>query len=246
MNMKKYNPTMIALALILDLAAITEASSMKTTTPLDARQQAIVTIAAFTTSGELERLKPALIEGLDAGLTVNEVKEVLVQMYAYAGFPRSLSGIWTFMAVMDERKAQGIKDEEGRDASPIPADLDRDAYGASVRAELSGLKEVPTTEAPYQKFAPIIDTYLKEHLFGDIFARDILTYQERELATIACLARLGGVEGPLNFHMGAAMNTGLTEGQLHGFIDVLAAKVDETVAKKAGAVLEKVLAARNK
>lgn len=195
MNMKKYNPTMIALALILDLAAITEASSMKTTTPLDARQQAIVTIAAFTTSGELERLKPALIEGLDAGLTVNEVKEVLVQMYAYAGFPRSLSGIWTFMAVMDERKAQGIKDEEGRDASPIPADLDRDAYGASVRAELSGLKEVPTTEAPYQKFAPIIDTYLKEHLFGDIFARDILTYQERELATIACLARLGGVEG---------------------------------------------------
>ena len=246
MNMKKYNPTMIALALILGLAAITEASSMKTTTPLDARQQAIVTIAAFTTSGELERLKPALIEGLDAGLTVNEVKEVLVQMYAYAGFPRSLSGIWTFMAVMDERKAQGIKDEEGRDASPIPADLDRDAYGASVRAELSGLKEVPRTEAPYQKFAPIIDTYLKEHLFGDIFARDILTYQERELATIACLARLGGVEGPLNFHMGAAMNTGLTEGQLHGFIDVLAAKVDETVAKKAGAVLEKVLAARNK
>ena len=246
MNMKKYNPTMIAQALILGLAAITEASSMKTTTPLDARQQAIVTIAAFTTSGELERLKPALIEGLDAGLTVNEVKEVLVQMYAYAGFPRSLSGIWTFMAVMDERKAQGIKDEEGRDASPIPADLDRDAYGASVRAELSGLKEVPTTEAPYQKFAPIIDTYLKEHLFGDIFARDILTYQERELATIACLARLGGVEGPLNFHMGAAMNTGLTEGQLHGFIDVLAAKVDETVAKKAGAVLEKVLAARNK
>lgn len=246
MSIGKFNPTMVALALILGLAATTEAKNMNTELSLDARQQAIVTIAAFTTSGEQERLRPALIEGLEAGLTVNEVKEVLVQMYAYAGFPRSLSGIWTFMAVMDEREAQGIKDEEGRDASPIPADLDRDAYGARVRAELSGLKEVPTTEAPYQKFAPIIDTYLKEHLFGDIFARDILTYQERELATIACLARLGGVEGPLNFHMGAAMNTGLTEGQMHGFIDVLEAKVHETVAQKAGAVLEKVLAARNK
>jgi len=246
MQTRKHVPFLAALVLALTIAATTEASSMKTTTPLDARQQAIVTIAAFTTSGELKRLRPALIEGLEAGLTVNEVKEVLVQMYAYAGFPRSLSGIWTFMAVMDERKAQGIKDEEGRDASPIPADLDRDAYGARVRAELSGLKEVPRTEAPYQKFAPIIDTYLKEHLFGDIFARDILTYQERELATIACLARLGGVEGPLNFHMGAAMNTGLTEGQLHGFIDVLEAKVDATVAQKAEAVLEKVLGARNK
>ena len=246
MSIWKFNPTIVALALILGFAPITEAKNMNAEKTLDGRQQAIVTIAAFTTSGELERLRPALIQGLEAGLTVNEVKEVLVQMYAYAGFPRSLSGIWTFMAVMDERKAQGIKDEEGRDASPIPAGLDRDAYGARVRADLSGLKEVPTTEAPYQKFAPIIDTYLKEHLFADIFARDILTYQERELATIACLARLGGVEGPLNFHMGAAMNTGLTEGQLHGFIDVLAAKVDETVALKAGAVLEKVLAARNK
>jgi alkylhydroperoxidase/carboxymuconolactone decarboxylase family protein YurZ len=244
MSIGKYQPVMAALALILGLAAMTEAKNMNTS--LDARQQSIVTIATFTTSGDLERLKPALNEGLDAGMTVNEVKEVLVQMYAYAGFPRSLSGIWTFMAVLDERKAKGIQDETGRDATPIPADLDRDAYGARVRAELSGLKEVPTTEAPYQKFAPIIDTYLKEHLFADIFARDILTYQERELATIACLARLGGVDGPLNFHMGAAMNTGLTEGQLHGFIDVLAAKVDETVAKKAGAVLEKVLAARNK
>jgi len=246
MSIGKFNPTMVALALILGLAATTEAKNMNTELSLDARQQAIVNIAAFTTSGELERLRPALIQGLEAGLTVNEVKEVLVQMYAYAGFPRSLSGIWTFMAVMDERKAQGIKDEEGRDASPIPVDLDRDAYGDRVRAELSGLKEVPRTEAPYQKFAPIIDTYLKEHLFADIFARDILTYQERELATIACLARLGGVEGPLNFHIGAAMNTGLTEGQLRGFIDVLEAKVDETVAQQAKAVLEKVLAARNK
>ena len=246
MSIRKYRPAMVVLALILGLAAIAEAKNMNTETSLDARQQSIVTIAAFTTSGDLERLKPALNEGLDAGMTVNEVKEVLVQMYAYAGFPRSLSGIWTFMAVMDERKAKGIKDETGRDASPIPADLDRDAYGARVRAELSGLKEVPTTEAPYQKFAPIIDTYLKEHLFADIFARDILTYQERELATIACLASLGGVEGPLNFHMGAAMNTGLTEGQMHGFIEVLATKVDAGMAQKAEAVLEKVLASRNR
>jgi alkylhydroperoxidase/carboxymuconolactone decarboxylase family protein YurZ len=154
---------------------------MNRKTPLDARQQAIVTISAFTTVGDAERLKQALNEGLDAGLTVNEVKEILVQLYAYAGFPRSLGGIWTFMSVMDDRRAKGITDEEGRDASPVPADLDRDACGARMRADLSGLKEIPAEEAPYQKFAPIIDTFLKEHLFADIFARDILTYQEREL-----------------------------------------------------------------
>ena len=74
--------------------------------------------------------------GLDAGLTVHEIKEILVQMYAYAGFPRSLNGINTFMAVMDERHAKGIKDAMGKDASPVPADMNKDAYGAKVRARL--------------------------------------------------------------------------------------------------------------
>jgi alkylhydroperoxidase/carboxymuconolactone decarboxylase family protein YurZ len=244
MRTRKHFPFLIALALILGIAATTEASEMNKETTLDARQQSIVTIAAFTTMGDVERLKPALNEGLEAGLTVNEIKEILVQMYAYAGFPRSLGGIWTFMGVMDERKAKGIVDEQGKEASPLPADFDRDAYGARVRADLSGLEEVPAEDAPYQKFAPIIDTYLKEHLFADIFARDVLTRQERELATIACLASLGRAEGPLNFHMGAAMNTGLSEGQMHDFVKVLDAKVGKDEAASADKVLAKVLEAR--
>lgn len=242
MHIMKYIPVFAALV-VFGLATITEAQNVKTE-HLDARQQAIITIAAFTTSGDIEKLKPALNEGLDAGMTVNEVKEVLVQMYAYAGFPRSLGGIWAFMGVMDERKAKGIKDEEGKDASPIPADFDRDAYGARVRADLSGLDEVPTTKAPYQEFSPIIDTFLKEHLFADIFVRDILTHQERELATIACLASLGKAEGPLKFHLGAAMNTGLSEGQMHDFIKVLDSRVGKRQAESAKEVLVQVLAER--
>jgi alkylhydroperoxidase/carboxymuconolactone decarboxylase family protein YurZ len=242
MRIIKYIPVLTALV-VFGLATMTEAQNVKKET-LDTRQQAIITIAAFTTSGDIERLKPALNEGLDAGMTVNEVKEVLVQMYAYAGFPRSLGGIWAFMGVMDERKANGIKDEEGKDASPLPADFDRDAYGARVRADLSGLDEVPTTKAPYQEFSPIIDTFLKEHLFADIFVRDILTHQERELATIACLASLGKAEGPLKFHLGAAMNTGLSEGQMHDFIKVLDSRVGKRQAESAKEVLVQVLAER--
>jgi 4-carboxymuconolactone decarboxylase len=50
----------------------------------------------------------------------NEIKEILVHLYAYTGFPRSLNGIHTFMAVLDERRAQGIEDEPGKEASPLP------------------------------------------------------------------------------------------------------------------------------
>ena len=88
---------------------------------LTAKQQGIVPIAAFTANGNMEKLKTALNEGLDAGLTVNEIKEVLVQMYAYTGFPRSLNGISTFIAVMEEREKKGIKDEIGPEAALIPS-----------------------------------------------------------------------------------------------------------------------------
>ncbi|MGD9558868.1 MAG: carboxymuconolactone decarboxylase family protein, partial [Mangrovibacterium sp.] len=86
---------------------------------LSAKQQSIVQITALTAKGELEALKPALNKGLDAGLTINQIREVLVHLYAYCGFPRSIRGLQTFMDVLDERKAKGITDETGADASPI-------------------------------------------------------------------------------------------------------------------------------
>lgn len=81
---------------------------------LNRKQQGVIPIAALTAKGDLVDLKTALNEGLDAGLTVNEIKEVLVQLYAYSGFPRSLNRISTFMSVIAEREQKGIKDEIGR------------------------------------------------------------------------------------------------------------------------------------
>lgn len=210
---------------------------------LNARQQSVVVISAHTASGDLDKLKPALAGGLDAGLTVNEIKEVLIQLYAYTGFPRSLNGIHAFMAVMDERQAKGVKDEAGKEAGPIPADLDRNDYGAKVRARLAGQATIPPASG-YQVFTPAIDTFLKEHLFADIFARDILDFQTRELATISALAAMSGTAGQLQFHLGASMNVGFTEGQMKHFVTVIETKVGKREGQTAASVLEKVLAAR--
>ncbi|WP_320172396.1 carboxymuconolactone decarboxylase family protein [Maridesulfovibrio sp.] len=218
---------------------------MKNETTLNARQQSIVTIAAFTASGDIEKLKPALNEGLDAGLTINEIKEVLVQMYAYTGFPRSLNGMAAFMSVVKDRKANGIQDEEGKEASPVPADFNRDEYGAKVRAKLAGLDK-DISGAEWQLFCPIMDTFLKEHLFADIFVRDVLSEEDRELATIAALANMSGTGGQLFFHYGAAMNSGLTEDQMNSFVEVLDTKVDKKQAQSAKEVLAGVLAKRSK
>lgn len=186
-----------------------EAQEMKS---LDNKQQKIVTIAANTAIGNLDILKIELNAGLDAGLTINQIKEILVQMYAYCGFPRSLQGINTFMAVMDERTAKGIEDNTGADVSAITSTGDKYARGKENLQKLTGVEELTLTGA--NAFAPAIDTFLKEHLFADIFERDILTFQQREIATISALSAMEGVDPMRRSHLNLGRNTGLTDQQL--------------------------------
>lgn len=212
---------------------------------LTQRQKDIISISAYTANGQIENLKSSLNEALDAGLTINEIKEILVQLYAYAGFPRCLNGIHAFMVVLEDRKAKGLIDQQGKMPTPMPENWNRDEYGAKVRAKLSGLDKIPAPSG-YQLFTPVIDKFLKEHLFADIFSRDNLGHLERELTTIAALASIPGLESQLQFHMGAAMNVGMTASQMKEFIAVLEHKLGKEEAKTADAVLNKVLAARKK
>lgn len=181
---------------------------------LTSRQQSIVKIASCTGRGDLENLKTALAAGLADGLTVNEIREVLIHAYAYCGFPRSLRALQTFIAVLDERKAQGIKDVTGRDASPIKEKRTRYERGRDILAEISGIP-ADAPRAGYAEFAPAIERFLKEHLFADLFERDVLTYSERELATVSVIAALGeSVEPMLRGHMAICRNLGMTQEQL--------------------------------
>jgi len=226
--------------LVPALALGSEADNMEQHQALDKRQRSIIPIAAFTAEGDINRLKPALEQGLDAGLTVNEIKEVLVHLYAYTGFPRSLNALSAFMEVLDERKAKGIKDVVGKEASPVPPDLDRDQYGAKVRAKLAG-RRTDISNAEWQLFSPAIDIFLKEHMFADLFVRDVISHQDRELATIAALANSTGTEGQLRFHLGAAMNMGLSRAQMNDFISVLSDRVGKAQAESAQRILNEVL-----
>ena len=125
----------------------------------------------------------------------------------------------------------------------MPKELDRDQYGAKTRATLGGKDTIPPP-AGYQLFAPAIDSFLKEHLFADIFYRDNLDWQSRELATISALAAMTGTAGQQRFHMGAAMNTGLDEVQMRAFIEVVRCEVGEALANVSSRVLEEILAKR--
>lgn len=113
--MLKLRAYLKSLSLIFAMTSLFSAASAWSSEILSAKDRVIIPVAAFTASGESEKLKISLNEALDAGLTINELKEVLVQLYAYAGFPRSLNGLATFMTVLEVRKSQGIQDVLGRE-----------------------------------------------------------------------------------------------------------------------------------
>lgn len=127
---------------------------MTSTSPPEAlsnRQQAIVPIAAHAAAGNIAKLNGALNHGLDAGLTVSDVREILLQLYAYAGFPRSLNALAELMRVLEARKQLGIQDEPGNAPShPIPKGEALLAAGTANQTRLSG---VPVA-GPLFDFAP--------------------------------------------------------------------------------------------
>ena len=211
---------------------------------LNVQEQSIVTIAAFTAQGNLEQLQKALNSGLDAGLTINETKEVLVHLYAYCGFPRSIRGLQTLMTVVEDRQAKGIRDEVGREATPQDEGEDKYEKGKKVLEELTGQSQDGPKKG-YAAFSPIIEVFLKEHLFADIFGRDILTYTQREIATLSALISMGGVAPMVQGHVGIALNIGITEAQLEQLFSLIESRVGAAEAKAGREMLSQVISSNN-
>lgn len=211
---------------------------------LSNKNKSFVAIAATAAKGDLSRLRVELNKGLDAGLTVNETKEALIHLYAYAGFPRSIRGLQTLMTVVDERKGLLINDPLGVEASVINEERGKYERGKEILEQLTGVPE-NDIKTGYAAFAPTIEVFLKEHLFADIFERDILTYAERELVTISVLASIGGVEPMLKSHLNICLNVGITEKLLREFITIIDVNIGKSEAETAQIVLDEVLGSRN-
>jgi len=214
---------------------------MPTSATLSAKQAAIPLIAAATATSDMPRVRTALAAGLNAGLTVSETKEILVHLYAYAGFPRSLNALGELMKLVEERRKGGIVDQPGREPSrPVATGDALVAVGTANQTRISG----QPVKGPLFDFAPVINQFLQAHLFGDIFERDNLDWQSRELATVGALAAPTGLEAQLKSHMNASLNVGLTLAQMRQVVDVLRKAGNAGAADRASAALDALPAAK--
>ncbi|WP_394389033.1 carboxymuconolactone decarboxylase family protein [Shewanella woodyi] len=76
---------------------------------LDLKSREIATIAALTALGHCKpQLKVHLNAALNVGCTEDEIKEVLLQMTVYAGFPAALNGMFAFKEVLQENREDSL------------------------------------------------------------------------------------------------------------------------------------------
>lgn len=230
--MKTYGTIFGLLIAFFVWASPIKAQEMET---LSKRQEAIVPIASMTAKGDTKKLHQALVEGLEAGLTVSEIKEVLTQLYAYAGFPRSLNALTCFMQVLEERKVKGIIDYDG-DSNSSSFKAKSYETGSKTHARLTG----STAKGKVMQFAPAIDYYLKAHLFGDIFSRNNLQEADREIATLSALASLEETESQFKAHIRIASNAGVRDSMIWQIPNILKDKVGSKEAWRAKKAISEI------
>ncbi len=176
---------------------------------LDLKSKEIAVVAALTAMGTAQpQLKVHIHGALNTKSTINEVKEVILQMSVYSGFPSCINGMNALKDVLKERQEHGIKDETGK-KSTDPTQTDRLKLGEQELTKLDRL-QVDRLKNAYNDFSPELVKLTLEFGYADIFSRDNLDKKYRQIATIAALTALGNAQPQLKFHINAGLNIGLT------------------------------------
>ena len=156
--MKKILSILISMAFCFSVSAKSRGDSMA----LDSRSESIVEISAYIAVSNLDGLKKAMEEGLEAGLSVNEIGELCVQSYAYVGFPRSLLAEGVLTSIVKEADEKGKELEWGEKAKEVPSDLEKYEYGREKINSLFG-RNAKQSRPVSTDYNSSTDIFLKEH-----------------------------------------------------------------------------------
>ena len=98
--------------------------------------------------------------------------------------------------------------------------------------------------ASLQEVAPDLARYVIEFGFGDVYARDVLSLKEREIATVAALTALGNAQPQLKVHLHGALNVGCSREEVVEVLIQMAVYAGFPAALNGIAALKEVLVER--
>jgi 4-carboxymuconolactone decarboxylase len=170
------------------------------------KEQAVV--AALTAMGTAApQLRVHIHAALHVGCTPEEIREVILQMCGYAGFPATLNAFRIFEEVLQET-GRTLPTESLHAGSGGRYERGKKLLSAIAPDQERVLKET------FDPINPDITRHVIEFGYGDIYARGLLPLRNRQAATIAGLAAKGTAPSQLRFHIGGGLRAGLTEEEI--------------------------------
>lgn len=70
---------------------------------LDIKSREIATVSALIALGMIPQLKTHIHAALNVGLSETEIKEIIIQMAVYAGFPKAINAMFAAAEIFKER-----------------------------------------------------------------------------------------------------------------------------------------------
>lgn len=188
-------------------------------TSLDDRLANLLQTAAMTVlpaHGGSEALAETFRRALFAGVSAEELLEVLVQTMAVAGMPAVISAERILHAELGEA---GMGAPETRPS--IAGAAERFEHGLAVEEKLFGREYLYAFHAGLREDErPLQLSLLSSWAYGETFGRAYLTDLERELVLLAALVASGARE-EIEMHVRAAKTLGATRADLIGLLTVL-------------------------
>ncbi|WP_432695193.1 carboxymuconolactone decarboxylase family protein [Marinobacterium sp. YM272] len=175
---------------------------------LSPRDRSIATIAALVARNQTGELRFQVNFALDNGVKPSEISEIITHLAFYAGWGNATSAAAVLSEVFKERSI-GEDQLPPADAELLPLDE------ATENARANRVDEV------YGGIADGVLKYTTEALFRDLWLRPALAPRDRSLVTVSALIATGKIE-QVSFHLGKAMDNGLTKPEASELLTHLA------------------------
>jgi 4-carboxymuconolactone decarboxylase len=175
---------------------------------LSPRDRSLITLAALIARNQTGELPFYMNYALDHGVQTKEISETITHLAFYAGWANGTSATAVARAIFVER---GIGSDQLPAASPQLLPLDQAAEDRRAR----------TVEETVGPASPGLVEDTGAVLFRDLWLRPDLAPRDRSLITVATLIANGQVQ-QIPYHLGRAMDNGLTQAEASEMISHLA------------------------
>lgn len=184
---------------------------------LSRRDRSMIVVAFLATIGSEDELHAHVGGALNHGLTEVEVREVVNQVAAYAGFPMAMAATRIVDAVVADRA--GLAEGErlpAKDPAAAVDDHQRWANGADVLGTLFAGRTPSDPEAARRGVVETlggVGELAFDFAFGELWSRDALSRRDRSMVTVAILGMLKAAD-ELAIHVPGALNHGVTRQEV--------------------------------